>query len=551
MLFRTFVTGILLTAGAFAQTTSFPKPNYFRETFAKAQTTVELQPPVKLKDFMVGDKLELSLKNYLDLVMANNTDIQIQKLSLESPKNAIQSAMGVWDPTATASFTSTRANTPPTSVLDAGAGATANKTLSQPAQFSFQQLLPTGLSYTASFNASKSTSNSTFNNYNPALSSSMALSFSQPLLRNRGTYVNRLSLMTAKSRLRISEYNLKSQLMNWVSGAENAYWDVISARESLKVAEGARNVSAEFLKLSEKQLELGALSPLDIYNPQQQLASREVDVAQARFRLAQVEDALRKQIGADLDPEARKLPIVLTETAEMPIESINIDREQAIQQAIANRPDLKSATQNLDVDDLSIQSAKNGLLPNLALTGNYQANGRGGVYIQRTNVFNEGTTSSILTSIPGGLSNSLDQMFGFGYSTYQFGLRLTLPIKSRAASATMANALVQKKTDTLALRNTQQAIRLDILNAVTNVESSKEQVKLATVARDFAQKALDAENKKYELGTELAQFVLQAQNNLAQAESVVVTNQISLRRNLVNLLVKSGVLLDERGIVIQ
>ena len=235
----------------------------------------------------------------------------------------------------------------------------------------------------------------------------------------------------------------------------------------------------------------------------------------------------------------------------MPIESINIDREQAIQQALANRPDLKSAMQSLDVDDLSIQSAKNGLLPNLALTGNYQANGRGGVYIQRTNVFSQGTTSSILTSIPGGLSNALDQMFGFGYSTYQFGLRLTLPIKSRAASATMANALVQKKQDTLALRNIQQAIRLDVLNAVTNVESSKEQVKLAKIARDFAQKALDAENKKYELGTELAQFVLQSQTDFAQAESTVVTNQISLRRNLLNLLVRSGVLLDERGIVIQ
>ena len=105
MLLRTLSTGILLTAGAFAQVSSFPKPSYFRETFSKTQPKVELKDPVRLKDFVVGDKLELSLKDYLALVVANNTDIQIQMLSLETPKNAIQRAFGAWDPRATAQFT--------------------------------------------------------------------------------------------------------------------------------------------------------------------------------------------------------------------------------------------------------------------------------------------------------------------------------------------------------------------------------------------------------------------------------------------------------------
>jgi outer membrane protein TolC len=203
------------------------------------------------------------------------------------------------------------------------------------------------------------------------------------------------------------------------------------------------------------------------------------------------------------------------------------------------------------VDDLSIQQSRNALLPNLSLIGNYNINGRGGVFLQRTNVFNDGISSPVLTSIPGGLGDALTQMFGFGFSTYQLGLRLSLPIRNRAASADMADAIVRKKQDTLNVRTTQQTIRLDILNAITNVESSKESVKLAKVARDFAQKALDAENKKYELGTELSQNVLLAQNALAQSESTVVTNQIALRKNLLNLWVKTGTLLDERGIVIQ
>src|SRR4051794_2849309 len=119
MLSRTLAIGFILTSGAFAQMSSFPKPQYFRETlFRKPEAKVELRDPVRLRDFVVGDKLELSLKNYIALVMANNTNIQIQMLSVETPKNAIQRAMGVWDPTARASFGSTRTKSAPSSALE-------------------------------------------------------------------------------------------------------------------------------------------------------------------------------------------------------------------------------------------------------------------------------------------------------------------------------------------------------------------------------------------------------------------------------------------------
>jgi len=218
---------------------------------------------------------------------------------------------------------------------------------------------------------------------------------------------------------------------------------------------------------------------------------------------------------------------------------------------LSTRPDLKAANQNLDIDDLSLQQARNGLLPNLALTGNYQVNGRGGVFVQRQNVFSDGVATPVLTTLPGGLGDALSQMFGFGFSTYQLGLRLTLPIRNRAASADMADAIVRKKQDALAVRNTQQSIRLSVLNAVTNLESSRESVKLAKIALDYAEKNLDAANKKYELGTGLQLDVSNALDRMVSAESDVVTNQIRLRKNLINLLVQTGILLDDRGIIIQ
>src|ERR1022692_4452894 len=104
---------------------------------------VELRDPVKLKDFVVDGKLELSLAHYLELVMANNTDVAIQLLSLEVPKNAIQMAFGAWDPTARASFSTTRSTSLPSSALDSRSTG-VSKSLAQPYSVSYSQTLETG-----------------------------------------------------------------------------------------------------------------------------------------------------------------------------------------------------------------------------------------------------------------------------------------------------------------------------------------------------------------------------------------------------------------------
>src|SRR5207247_10910711 len=86
----------------------FPKPSYFRETLRSPNLHVELKPPTQIADFVVGGKLELSLKAYIELVMANNTDVALTKLLIDNAKNAILRGFAPFDPLATASFNNTR-----------------------------------------------------------------------------------------------------------------------------------------------------------------------------------------------------------------------------------------------------------------------------------------------------------------------------------------------------------------------------------------------------------------------------------------------------------
>jgi outer membrane protein TolC len=76
-------------------------------------------------------------------------------------------------------------------------------------------------------------------------------------------------------------------------------------------------------------------------------------------------------------------------------------------------------------------------------------------------------------------------------------------------------------------------------------------VDLAKIAADLAQKSVEAEQKKYDLGVSTLFFLLNQQSQLTQAQSDLVTNSVQYRRNLLNLLQRTGTLLQERGIVIK
>jgi outer membrane protein TolC len=354
--------------------------------------------------------------------------------------------------------------------------------------------------------------------------------------------------MQAESLYKQTDFSMISTILNLVNTAETAYWNLISARESLRVAVEERDASKTNFEFVQKQLALGAIAELDIYNPQGQLAAAEVAVSQGQFALARAEEALRVQIGADLDPEVRKLPINLTEPVEELTAQVTPDPEPEVQKALDINPNVKLALEKLGYDELGIQSAKNGLQPNLALSARYSSAGQGGIYIpSQSTLLGAGSAEPI----PGGVGDAMSQMFGFSYPTYMGSLTLTLPIKNRTAAMTMASSLVTKKTDALNLRNTQQQTRLSVVTAVTNLKGAIEQLKLAKIQVDIQRKNVDAQNLEYQLGTNTNQDVVLALQAFATADAQLVSSQVGVRTAILNLHTQTGDLLDELGIVIK
>ncbi len=529
---------LMITAAGGAQAQTFPTPEYFRGIIARPAAADRAPAVEGLRDYVREGKLRLSLADAIRLTLANNTEVRINQLQYEGARFAIGRAYQNVDPVFTASFSSTRSTQPTTDQL---AGAATLSNLGQNTNLSFSQGFFTGTRYSINFSGGKSTTNSIFANFNPSITSNLSFNISQPLLRNFGLGPNRAPLVIARRNVQQSRATFEAQIMDSVSQATNRYWDVVQARESLKVVQKSLELAETTYKLDKRKLELGALPPLDIFRSESQVATRRVQVIQAEYSLKRLEDELRRSIGADLDQNVSGLDLDLMEAAEPVGDLLTMDAAAAIGQALRRRPELEALRLQLANDQTSIHLAHNSLKPDLNFTTFYTSNGRGG------NAIDTSVTPPVVTS-RGGLGDAFDQIGSWDFPTYGFTLRLTLPVKNRVADADLGSALVAQKRSLFTQRQREQAITLEARNAVHQLEEAKLSMGASRIALDLARKNLEAEQRKYELGATTIFFVLDAQNQLAGAEQDFLRSQIGYQRAVTALGRATGGLLDQHQV---
>src|SRR5262249_28095619 len=93
-------------------------------------------------------------------------------------------------------------------------------------------------------------------------------------------------------------------------------------------------------------------------------------------------------------------------------------------------------------------------------------------------------------------------------------------------------------------------IGIDVRNAQFALQQNRALVKAAQEGEQFAEQNLDAEQKKYALGASTVTLVLQAQRDLAQAQSQLVSAQTAYEKSRVELARVPGQTLAHNNIVL-
>ena len=322
------------------------------------------------------------------------------------------------------------------------------------------------------------------------------LQLRQPVLKNFWIDSTRLNIAIRKRDLKISELDLRFQIMNTVTAVAQAYYNLIFARENVKVQEKALELAERLLAENKKRVEVGAMAPLDEKQAESQAATSRADLLAARNTMATQENTLKDLLTDDYKTVHATEMIPAELLTAMP-ESFNL--QQSWEKGLSQRPDFLQARLNLEKQGYIVRFQKNQLFPQLDLFGTYGFSASGQEY-----------------------TDALDQFRRGNSPFYSAGAQISIPLGNSAARNSYKAAKATKEQTELLVKQLEQRVMVQIDNSVKQAQSSFERVEATRQARIYAEAALDAEQKKLENGKSTSFQVLQFQRDLTAARSAEI-----------------------------
>jgi outer membrane protein len=524
----------------------------------------------RIEQLVQNGKLMLSLQDAISLALENNLAIAVQRYTPWLDEvNLLRAQSGInglipYDPTLTGNLNLQDSSTPLNNPLFAGViptGATTPTNQTPPAyvqhvgniNLQYNQYFPTGTQLQVGMTNNRTSSNfGFFNLYNPYVQSAFTVTLTQPLLRGFGILPNTRLIIEAKRTIKVGISQLEQQVIATTTQVSNDYWELVYARENVKVEQAALGVSQQLFEENSRRLQIGTLSSLDVLTAQSQVASDKQALVQAQSIQLQDETTLLNDITTDpLDGPLLHLEIIPTTPISTPSTGDSVRIEDAVKEAWQKRPELKQAALNLENAGTDVKATRNELLPSVNIFGEYIGTGLGGVQTTATTtptgeflpglpVVNSlgvpipdqfqstAVTTATPVVFPGGVGQDLSRAFRGSYPTFEGGINFTLPFRNRAAQADNAQALLNERLQKTQYRQQQNAIFVSVRNALIAMQEDRASLAAAEEARKLAVQTSEDEQEKYRLGASTSYNVVLRERDVTTAEGTELRDRINL-----------------------
>jgi outer membrane protein TolC len=384
-----------------------------------------------------------------------------------------------------------------------------------------------GGSFAVGWNNNRQEQSDLFATRNPSINTSLTASYVQPLLRNFRIDGNRAQLQITQLNQQISETTLRATIARTLVNVRNAYWDLVYAIEAADVAERSLSLATKLVEDNQARVEVGTLAPLDVVQAQAEQANRRGTVAQTAAARRTAELALKRLIVSGTDDPLWTASI---EPVDRPTYSTTaVDVAGAVRRALATRTDLDTARRQLQSNDISLHNLTDQQLPALDLTASWGVAGIGGPQI-----FRQGLGGPITSIVPGGYTNALGLLVDRDAPTWNLQVSFSYPIGTSPAEANLARARIQQRQTIAQQRALELQIATEVTNAALQVEATRERLEAQRAALDLAERRLEAEQSRFDVGLSTNFFVVQAQRDLRDAQNAELRALLDYRRSQVD-----------------
>lgn len=454
----------------------------------------------------------LSLDECIVRALENNLRLAVEVLNPEMADLNVARAGERFLPELSFGYSNRDTNTASYSFIDA-----ADQVRSSYTDYlvSFNQLIPTGGEFNISLSSYKNDTNRSFQTINPRYGSTLTFDFVQPLLKNFGLRASRREIILAENNRDMTEKQFRQTLLDTIYQVERAYWNLAYSIDNLRVQKQSLQLALDLLEENKRKIEVGTMPPIEIYTSEAEVANRRAEILAAEALVKNNQDRLKRIINIPLAEGEEQVDVVPSDKPAF--EKREIRFREALDTAMAKRPDLESLRVNVKTQKFNVKYAGNQLLPELNLRASYWSPGISGDQIEYLD--DNPFTRVVVGTVPGPASDALKDAFKFKYQNWSVGLVLNIPLNSILSRAEHARAKLALEQAQWRLKDLEQEVILEIRAAMRNVETNYQRVQAYRAARELAEKKLEAEQEKFRVGKSTNFFLLQFQRDAADARS--------------------------------
>jgi len=523
----------------------------------------------------MGEQRPLTLREAIELALANNKDIEVARQNVRVAEFDIRAARGVYDPRFLTNTFYERSETPAASFLSgSSSGAVTQSGIFSTT--SVQGLAPKfGGGYRVDLVTNRITTDNQFAALNPQYPTSLVFNYTQPVLRGRSFDQNRRAIEIARRNLSLTDAQFRQRAIETITNVQRAYWDLVYALRNLQIQRDAVRDARAQLEHNRRLVGEGLLAPIDVVAAEAQVSGFEQSVYSALDEVGRAENNLKNLVA-----ENREAPI--WNVSLVPVDSVDVrppdvPLQDAMQAALKSRPELQSSDVAREINEIEQRFAREQTRPQLDLVASYGATGLAGALnsadpnsnplfsstAQLRQRINELSNIAGLAPLPeppaqtlpdtlvGGLGQSYANLAANRFNTLRVGVQINLPFRNTTAEAQLGRSLVEGERIRTQREQLEQLIQVDVRNALQLVRTAESRLRAAASARAAGEQQYESERRRLDAGQSTVFLVLERQTALATARGNELRAQTELNKAVAELQRATGNALEQNRVEIR
>ena len=469
----------------------------------------------------------LSVDEAVTLALEQNLDLRVERINPLIQGTLVADARSVYAPTLSTTVVGDDRDSPPFNIFAGGQDVVTDRFLQDSVDV-VQEVPWMGGRYSARWSGQRQSTTNVFSTFNPILESNLSLNYTQPLLRNFSIDSFRQNIAITRANRDLSDIDLRHTVVSTERTVRNAYWQLVFARSFLEVQRQSLKLAEESLRNNRTRVEVGTMAPIDIVEAENEVARNIEAVIRAEADVEHAQDQLRTLV---FDPDTPDFWSMNLQPSDSPVLGAReIDVDAAVRNALLNRTDLDTLDKNLEMTDTDIRYFRNQQLPAVDLQVDYGLTGLGGDRLLRAGGF----PGTIVGRDQVTFGSVLGHVFANEFPSWTVGVTVSYPLGTSSADASLERSRLERSRSEARRRSLELQIATEVRGAARNVRTNLQRVEVTRVARELAERRLEAEQRKFEVGLATNFLVFQAQRDLATARNQEQSAILDYVRSLVD-----------------